>query len=543
MKRPGVEEESLAITVLENRIHVPNMDEMCAYLERPGSEHKLAQVGRSDELPQPLERLTIAARNERERLRLLTNVVLGTEIAPDVVEGFRKHVIVAQAIDPEVSPAQFGYERKVKPTPESGVAVYKAPTPEKSGLKAAVSLKTQGKSPLIAQITNAKNFQANTGKKHGTTSRSQRNGSSIRPRHVNSIETDKYIEDFLELSLIAVSALLKYGGHRDPLPSLKVRPVEGRSRAITVPKDIPPAPLQLESRNRTSYESSEVRHGDMPDIEKLSEEEATAPRTVRLEDIGGHEDIKRQIRRIALSFKKPEIAELWGQPAVRKILLYGPAGTGKTMLAQAIATEVGAEFTEIISTEINDMYIGNSAKNMQRKLEDLMGATEPTIVLMDEFDTIIQQKSTSGEKAEVVGVYKRMLNDLTKKNPNIILVATTNHEDLIGDDVKRRFNKHIYVPKPDEDGRKQIWSNKLEPLWQTGRADFSPLGNMDLNELQTIVTNLAQQSEGLTGADIEKVIEAVCELKMEEHMIHGTFEPIISDDITEALQNFRTQRI
>src|SRR3954452_21029420 len=111
--------------------------------------------------------------------------------------------------------------------------------------------------------------------------------------------------------------------------------------------------------------------------------------TVTLDQVGGLADVVAEMRQIALSFRHPDAMARWGARRPQGLLMYGPPGTGKTMLSRALANEIGADFREIRTPEILDKWLGASERNIKRIFRDARRYREPTVLLFDEFDSII----------------------------------------------------------------------------------------------------------------------------------------------------------
>ncbi len=138
---------------------------------------------------------------------------------------------------------------------------------------------------------------------------------------------------------------------------------------------------------------------------------------------------------------------------------YGPPGTGKTMLARALASEIGGIIREVRTPEILDKWLGASERNMKRIFREARQYRVPTVMLFDEFDSIISYAGAgvdSGSHAvnAVAGIFKQEMNNLIEENPNVIVVATTNFPHLIDDSLIRsgRFDVRLEIPLP---GRRQ----------------------------------------------------------------------------------------
>src|SRR5689334_15823535 len=174
---------------------------------------------------------------------------------------------------------------------------------------------------------------------------------------------------------------------------------------------------------------------------------------VSLDQVGGLDAVVAEFRQIAASFQHPQAMARWGARRPQGILLYGPPGTGKTMLARALANEIGATFKEIRTPEILDKWLGASERNIKRILRDARRYREPTVMLFDEFDSIISYSGGGDDAASqalnaVAGIFKQEMNGLIEVNPNVIVVATTNFPERVDHSLIRsgRFDVKMSIP-------------------------------------------------------------------------------------------------
>ena len=115
--------------------------------------------------------------------------------------------------------------------------------------------------------------------------------------------------------------------------------------------------------------------------------------------VGGLADVVAELRQIAVSFRHPEAMARWGARRPQGLLMYGPPGTGKTMLSRALANEIGADFREIRTPEILDKWLGGSERNIKQIFRDARRYRVPTLILFDEFDSIISYAGAGGDAA------------------------------------------------------------------------------------------------------------------------------------------------
>jgi transitional endoplasmic reticulum ATPase len=267
--------------------------------------------------------------------------------------------------------------------------------------------------------------------------------------------------------------------------------------------------------------------------------------SVTLDQVGGLADVVSQMRQIALSFRHPEAMARWGARRPQGILMYGPPGTGKTMLARALANEIGAEFREIRTPEILDKWLGGSERNIKQIFRDARRYRVPTLILFDEFDSIISYAGAGGDAASqainaVAGIFKQEMNDLIEVNPNVLVVATTNFPHRVDDSLIRsgRFDVKISVPKPDEEGRVEIFGKMIRSLIA---AHEQPGFTMFANDLD--LTSLARASHGMTGADIKEVLRRVQLGKaMQDARTGGRVGPITQQELIASITELAGQR-
>jgi transitional endoplasmic reticulum ATPase len=267
--------------------------------------------------------------------------------------------------------------------------------------------------------------------------------------------------------------------------------------------------------------------------------------TVTLDQVGGLADIVAELRQIAVSFRHPEAMARWGARRPQGILMYGPPGTGKTMLSRALANEIGADFREIRTPEILDKWLGGSERNIKQIFRDARRYRVPTLILFDEFDSIISYAGAGGDAASqainaVAGIFKQEMNDLIEANPNVIVVATTNFPHRVDDSLIRsgRFDVKLSVPKPDEASRAEIFRKMVRGLIAAHEAPGFQMFDDDLN-----LAELARASHGMTGADIKEVLRRVQLAKaMQDARGGGQVAPISQRELAESVAALRGPR-
>jgi len=213
---------------------------------------------------------------------------------------------------------------------------------------------------------------------------------------------------------------------------------------------------------------------------------------VRWEDIGGLEDVKRQlVESIEWPLKYPEKFERMGIKPPKGILLYGPPGCGKTMLAKAVATEAEANFISVKGPEIFNKWVGESEKAVREIFRKARQAA-PCIIFFDEIESVVTRKDlvddSSGVSSRVTSQILAEMDGIEELT-DVIVIGATNRPDLLDPAILRpgRFDKLIYVPPPDEKSRYQIL--KI----YTRKMPLAP--DVSLKEL-------AMRTEMYSGADL-----------------------------------------
>ena len=274
---------------------------------------------------------------------------------------------------------------------------------------------------------------------------------------------------------------------------------------------LPEIDLDVEEIPPEVIEKMEVRMGDFQDAVK--EIEPSALREIYIEvpevtwdQVGGLDDIKERLKEsIEWPLRIPERFEHFGINPPRGILLFGAPGTGKTLIAKAIANVAKANFITIKGPELISKWVGESEKAV-REVFKKAKQSSPTIVFLDEFESLAgMRRSNSGDGSDVMNrVVNQLLSSMdgVEGMEGVIIVAATNRPEMIDPALMRsgRFERVLHIPPPDAKSRIAI----LEI--HTSRM---PLGKMNLEDL-------ANRLENYTGADIEAICREAALIAMRE---------------------------
>ncbi len=215
--------------------------------------------------------------------------------------------------------------------------------------------------------------------------------------------------------------------------------------------------------------------------------------TVHWDEVGDLEEVKQELREsVEWPLKNAEVFERMGIKPPKGILLFGPPGCGKTLLARAVATESEANFISIKGPEVFSKWVGESEKAI-REVFRKARMSAPSIIFFDEMDALVPRRGSGyGDSGVTDRVISQLLTEIDGISAlqDVVVIAATNRPDIVDPAVLRpgRFDRLIYVPEPSEEGRLQILKIHTKGM---------PLAkDVDLMEL-------ARLTKGYSGADLE----------------------------------------
>eukprot|EP01135_Chromosphaera_perkinsii_P011203 Nk52_evm30s2356 gene=Nk52_evmTU30s2356 len=224
---------------------------------------------------------------------------------------------------------------------------------------------------------------------------------------------------------------------------------------------------------------------------------------VTWEDVGALEEIRHELKiTITAPIKKPELFESVGLTSPTGVLLYGPPGCGKTLLAKAVANECSANFISVKGPELLNKYVGESERAIRQVFERARNSS-PCIIFFDEIDSLCPKRSSSsGESHASERVVNQLLTEMDGLDgrKQVFVVAATNRPDIIDPAMLRpgRLDKLLFVPLPSSNGRYSILKTLLRN---------TPCAHLDIREIAD-----DKRCEGFTGADLSSLVReaSVC---------------------------------
>jgi len=208
--------------------------------------------------------------------------------------------------------------------------------------------------------------------------------------------------------------------------------------------------------------------------------------TVQWTDVGGLESVKEELREsVEWPLKNPQVFTRMGIRPPKGILLFGPPGCGKTLLARAVATESEANFITIKGPEVFSKWVGESEKAIREVFRKARMAS-PAVIFFDEFDSLVPRRGLGYADS---GVTERVISQLLTEMDGIltladvVVIAATNRPDIVDPAILRpgRFDRLIYVPDPDEKARLEILQIYTKEMPLTKDVDLAQLTSMTKN--------------------------------------------------------------
>lgn len=248
---------------------------------------------------------------------------------------------------------------------------------------------------------------------------------------------------------------------------------------------------------------------------------------MNFDHVGGMDAVKEEIKmKIIHPLQHPEIYKAYGKKVGGGILLYGPPGCGKTHLARATAGQIQSNFIPVGISDILDLYLGQSERNLHAIFERARRLT-PSVLFFDEADALGANRTDMRQSAgrHLINQFLAEMDGVQYDNEGVLILAATNTPWHLDPAFRRpgRFDRIIFVPPPDEKAREEILKIHLKE---------KPIQDIDYGKI-------AKQTKDYSGADLQAIIDIAIEQKLAASIKSGVPQPLVTADLLQAIKRHK----
>ncbi|MBZ6475194.1 ATP-binding protein [Streptomyces griseocarneus] len=309
------------------------------------------------------------------------------------------------------------------------------------------------------------------------------------------------------------------------------RRAEDELSAVVPPRFVRSAPEETAAAGAEQSPEGPLPAHDLPT--GPHDDDASSPwdvesGTLALADVGGMHEVKERLEAAFLApMRNPELRRLYGKSLGGGLLMYGPPGCGKTYIARAVAGELGARFMSVSISDVLDMWMGNSERNL-RQLFETARRNAPCVLFLDELDALGAKRSQirhTGMRTTVNQLLTELDGVSGSADDGVFVLAATNHPWDVDTALRRpgRLDRMLLVLPPDQPAREAILRHHLKDR---------PVAGIDL-------AKLAKRTDGFSGADLKHLCESAAERALMDSVRTGEARMIGMGDFTAALGQVR----
>ncbi|KZY65032.1 26S protease regulatory subunit, partial [Oleiphilus sp. HI0066] len=348
-------------------------------------------------------------------------------------------------------------------------------------------------------------------------------------------EATKLVDCFVRhndlTSLIKISEGIDVGSLLHIVNKLKNEECLDEAKAVYVSGKIRDASIRSQSLDKffgITEEKVKLKVVEKLDFGSVTELARHREDSTTFEDVVGLSQVKKQVhKKIILPFQKPSLFQRFKKKVGGGVLLYGPPGCGKTLLARATAGQCNASFFNVEISDVLDMYIGESEQKLHAIFEKAR-AEAPSVLFFDELEALAgkREHARNSSTSNTVSQFLTELDGFSQNNDGVLVLASTNVPWSIDSAFLRpgRFDRMFFVPPPDKEARQSILEHHMKERPSLPDIDYK---------------GLATKTPGYSGADLANLVDMAADEAIEESIESGKEVSISSNHFKEALGDSR----